>query len=506
MKTGSTVEIQLQPQGQTLRVARNTPLKEVLFTSGVEFPCGGQGRCRGCRIRVTGAKLAVTPPQRERLSEAEIARGWRLACQCRAETDLVIEIAQWDMAILCDDQPFTFTPRQGYGVAVDVGTTTIAAQLIDRRQGRVLSVDSCLNPQAEFGGDLISRIQYAIHNNGAETLTARIQHCIHAAIHSLLNAANIPPGEVHEIILAGNTVMHHFFCGINTESLSQAPFQSPHDGAVHFTSNGLQWKGLPSATITFLPALGSFVGGDLLAGILATGIHQSQRPCALIDLGTNGEIVIGNRDRFICTSTAVGPAFEGGRIRYGMRAATGAVSQVVAHNGELACTVIGNAKAKGICGSGLVEAVASCLDLGWIKPSGRITLEDKQIPLIDSILLTQQDVRQLQLAKAAIAAGFKILLDEWGATIEELAHVYLAGAFGNYVNLSAAEKIGLLPIPAGRLTPVGNSSLRGAKCALCQPQKNTAWYETIRKNTTHFTLSEQPAFEELYIAAMGFPR
>ncbi|MDP8244611.1 MAG: ASKHA domain-containing protein [Candidatus Hinthialibacter antarcticus] len=506
MHADSTVQITLQPQGRVLSVPYGAPLQQALFSSGVEFPCGGKGLCRGCRIRTLSGNLDITPIQTERPSNEELAQGWRLACQCRAETDLVIEVAQWDMAVLSDDQPFTFTPRPGYGVAVDLGTTTIAAQLIDLRQGCVVSVYSCLNPQAEFGGDLISRIQYVLQDSGAQTLTTRIRDCIQAAAQTLLQDANVPPKELQQVILSGNTVMHHIFCGFDVTSLSQAPFQSPHNSAVQFTPDDLQWNEMPNATVTFLPALGSFVGSDLLAGILATGLHQSERPCALIDLGTNGEIIVGNREKIVCTSTAVGPAFEGGRIHFGMRATTGAISQVTAEDGQLRCSVIGSVKAKGICGSGLVEAAAAALDLNWINPSGRITLADKKIPLTNLVHLTQQDIRQLQLAKAAITAGFEILIEEWGATVDDLEHVYLAGAFGNYVNLHAAEKIGLLPLPAHCLTPVGNSSLRGTKCALCQPQENSRWYEPILQITKHLTLSEHPKFQDLYITAMTFPQ
>ncbi len=502
MPSKPRVDISLHPQGVTLRVERGASLREALFLSGVEFPCGGRGRCRGCRIKALQGGLPVTPIQQEKLSADELAQGWRLACQCNADVDLTLEVAQWDMDILSDDQPFSYVARPGFGVAVDLGTTTIAAQAVDLRLGRVVGVTSCLNPQAEFGADLISRVYFAIQENGASILTARIRECVYHAIQTLVNSAKINAAEINEVVLSGNTVMHHFFCGLDTTPLSQAPFLSPHDGQIILTAEDVQWDDLPNATVVCLPSLGSFVGGDLLAGILATGIHQNDAPSALIDLGTNGEIVIANNERAVCTSTAVGPAFEGGRIQYGMRASTGAVNQVRLNGGALECSVIGNQTAKGICGSGLVEAVAACLDLGWIDPSGRITLDEKQIHLVDGVLITQQDIRQLQLAKAAVAAGLQILVDEWGTSYDELNTIYLAGAFGNYVSLDAIERIGLTPLPAKRLTPTGNSSLRGAKYALGLQDKN--WRQPVLQTTTHFTLSEHPSFEELYINSMAF--
>ncbi|MBZ0257554.1 ASKHA domain-containing protein [bacterium] len=504
MNEAASVQITLQPQGRSLRVPLGAPLQEALFLSGVEFPCGGKGLCRGCRIRLLNGNLPITPIQTERLSEDELRQGWRLACQCRAESDLTLEIAQWDMAVLSDDHAVEFIPHPGFGVAVDLGTTTIAAQLLNLNTGCVESVYSTLNPQAEFGADLISRIQYDMQD-GAKTLTSRIRACIRDAIQTLLQQSDASPSEIIEVVLAGNTVMHHLFCGLNVKPLSQAPFQSPHDGLINFSANELGWSNLPNAAVIFLPALGGFVGSDLLAGIIAAGIHQSERPCALIDLGTNGEIIIGNREKIVCASTAVGPAFEGGRIRYGMRATTGAIHQAAAKDGGFHCCVIGNGKANGVCGSGLVEAVAAGLELNWIHPSGRILLQDKIIPLTDGIHLTQQDVRQLQLAKAAIASGFTIMLEEWGATADVLDAIYLAGAFGNYVNLNAAERIGLLPLPAQRLTPIGNSSLRGAKFVLCNHRNDPQYFESILQNTKHFTLSEHPAFQDLYVSSMAFP-
>ena len=186
----------------------------------------------------------------------------------------------------------------------------------------------------------------------------------------------------------------------------------------------------------------------------------------MLDLGTNGEIVLGDRTRILCTSTAAGPAFEGARISMGMRAATGAISEVHVEGGELHCHVIGGGAPRGICGSGLVDAAAAGLQLGWLAPSGRLAQGDS-VTLAEPVSLTQKDIRELQLAKGAIAAGLRILLEQWGATESDLAQVYLAGAFGNYMNLSSAERIGLLHVPEERVVPAGNTALRGAKLALC---------------------------------------
>jgi uncharacterized 2Fe-2S/4Fe-4S cluster protein (DUF4445 family) len=246
------------------------------------------------------------------------------------------------------------------------------------------------------------------------------------------------------------------------------------------------------------------VGSDILAGVLATKLHESEAPVALVDLGTNGEIVVGNRDRMLCTSTAAGPAFEGARISVGMRAATGAISEVRVEQGALACHVIGNVQPRGICGSGLVDAVACALDLGWVQPNGRFHNREV-LKLRPPVQLIQSDLRELQLAKGAIAAGLRILVRRWGAAPADLARVYLAGAFGNYINLDSARRIGLLDAPADRIQPAGNTALLGAKLALFGLAKDGADYGEILRKVSHVSLNEDPEFHDVFVECMTFP-
>jgi uncharacterized 2Fe-2S/4Fe-4S cluster protein (DUF4445 family) len=264
----------------------------------------------------------------------------------------------------------------------------------------------------------------------------------------------------------------------------------------------LGWK--VGATVRFLPCLGGFVGSDILARVLATGLDQSDPLAALIDLGTNGEIVVGNRERMLCASTAAGPAFEGARISMGMRAATGAISEVGWQNGQWHCRVLGNGTPRGICGSGLVDAVAVGLDNRMIQTSGKITT-GASIALESPVVLTQRDVRELQLAKGAIAAGFRILLQRWGAAIEDVTRVYLAGAFGNYISRASAHRIGLLAFPPERVEPAGNTALRGAKLALFQQCALDEAYASLRSKTQHLSLNEDEQFQQIYVEEMGFP-
>jgi uncharacterized 2Fe-2S/4Fe-4S cluster protein (DUF4445 family) len=500
------VWIELQPLGERFPVARGTLLQDVLFEHGVEFPCGGKGRCKGCRVRVVSGDLPVSARQESMLSPAELAEGWRLACGSRAEGDLVLDIGQWEETILADSSSFAFTPGRGLGVAVDLGTTTLVAQLLDRRSGRVLAVESALNPQAAHGADVMSRVQFGIEPAGRERLTGLIRAAIGGMVYRLLNAARADAAELCRVVIVGNTVMHHLFCGLDVIPLSIVPFETGHGGLQCFTADALGWANVGSPRIDFLPSLGSFVGSDILAGLLATRLHERSEPVGLIDLGTNGEIVVGNRERMLCASTAAGPAFEGARITMGMRAATGAISEVRLDSGSYTCHVIGNTAPRGICGSGLVDAVAAGLELGSILPTGRFADGTKEWLLAHPVRLNQCDIRELQLAKGAIAAGLQLLVEQWGARPEDLACLYIAGAFGNYINLSSARRIGLIDWPADKVQVAGNTALLGAKIALFEPDaEGTGEYADLRRRIEHVPLASDSRFMDAYVEAMLFP-
>src|SRR5574340_29119 len=487
------VRIELHPLGKTIHVERGAPLHDVLFPYGVEFPCGGRGRCARCRVRLLEGTLDPTPEEVRILGAAEIAAGWRLACHAHAAGDLTIEIAQWETAILADSSVFEFQPKEGLGIAVDVGTTTLVAQLLDLRTARVLGVRTALNPQVKHGSDVMSRVEFALAG-GQQELTSLIR----AEIGTLVRKLG-PREPVREVVLVGNTVMHHLFCGISVEPLSHTPFEPERDGMETRAARELGWSLPGEPTARFLPCLGGFVGSDILAGVLATRMHEREALTALLDLGTNGEIIVGNLARLVCASTAAGHAFEGGRISCGMRAATGAISEVTADDGRLDCRVLGHAAPRGICGSGLVDAVAGALDLNLIAPSGRLR-GSKTLPLSGPVALTQADIRELQLAKGATAAGMDIVLERWGARLEDVERVYLAGAFGNYLNRASARRIGLLNFPLDSVEPAGNTALLGAKLALFDGA-----FTRIREITEHVPLGSDPEFQEKYVAAMPFP-
>jgi uncharacterized 2Fe-2S/4Fe-4S cluster protein (DUF4445 family) len=459
-------------------------------------------------VRLVAGDAPPTDEDRALFTEAELNAGWRLACRLRARAELTLELAQWETLILADESRFDFTPRDGLGIAVDVGTTTIVAQLVDLATAQVLGVRSAWNTQARHGADLMSRLEFAAHPDGAARLTRLLRHQVGTLVEGLLTHAPGPaPARVREIALVGNTVMHHLFSDLPVVSLGQHPFEPVDPGPRTFTAAELGWDPFLAdgpTRLRFLPCLGSFVGSDILAGLLATRLHERTTPSALVDLGTNGEIVVGNRDRLVCASTAAGPAFEGARISRGMRAATGAISGVEFHAGTLQCHVLGGGTARGICGSGLVDAVAAGLELGWIRPSGRLT-EGRPLPLADGVALSQADIREVQLAKGAIAAGLRLLARAWGTDLDHLEVVHLAGAFGNYINRASASRIGLLPVPAEHVRAAGNTALLGAKLALFHPPEDDGSFADLRRRIQHLPLNDDPGFIDTYVGEMAFP-
>lgn len=503
--TYETVQIRLEPLAVEISAPRGASLISVLSDHGVEFPCGGTGVCGGCGVRVVSGSLAITEADREAFTAAELEQGWRLACQARANQSLVLECGQWHMEVLADSGsvggsvPGGAGRKAGLGIAIDLGTTTIAAQIVDLTTGDVLGVETELNPQARFGSDVMSRIRAALE--GAD-LTAVIRASLGEVVARLAGGRE---GEITAVVLVGNTVMHHLFSGCSVEPLAHVPFASPHLGTQTFTPRELGWELPPACVIRFARCLGGFVGSDILAGIIATGMTRSDDLIALVDLGTNGEIAIGNCRGIVCASTAAGPAFEAGAIRMGMRAATGAISYVGFSAGKMQATVIGDAEPRGVCGSGLVDAVAAGLSSGAILASGRIADGSKCLPIAGPVVLYQSDIRELQLAKAAIAAGFRLLLKRLGAQVRDLQAIHLAGAFGNYVQIESAIRIGLLEAPRALIHAAGNTALRGAKVLLASGAGLLATGEADLPILEHVSLAADPSFQDEFADSMSFP-
>ncbi len=493
------VNIRLEPAGKEFQVSSGTRLMDVVHQYGVEFPCGGKGTCGGCKVRLLTGDIHLTPDHREALQEIGLTEEWRLACLSSVESDVVLEVDQWEHIILADNTTFEFLPREGYGIAVDLGTTTIVSQLVDLSDGNVISVQRALNPQSRYGTDIMSRIEFGIRSQeNEELLTALSREVVGQQIEDLLQQSD---GTVSTIVIVGNTVMHHTFSGIDLKPLSAYPFHSADSGAQTFHPFDLELDLPGEPRITFLPCIGGFVGSDILAGIMAARMHRSDEWIALIDLGTNGEIAIGSKERILCASTAAGPAFEGMNISMGMSATTGAISSVSVEEGKLRCHVIGDERPRGICGSGLIDAVAVLLQEGRINNRGRFTGSSDTIELLSPVYLSRRDIGEFQLAKGAIATGMQILMDQLGPDHVDLRQVYIAGAFGHYLNPHNIRQIGMLQHDPDKIQKLGNSALIGAKMSLFQE------FDTINEileKTEHISLESEPDFQHIFTEKMLF--
>jgi uncharacterized 2Fe-2S/4Fe-4S cluster protein (DUF4445 family) len=294
--------------------------------------------------------------------------------------------------------------------------------------------------------------------------------------------------------------MQHLFCALNIKPLSFYPFESRDLGMKVFTSRELDWK-VPCQEISFYPSIGSFVGSDILAGIIATGMHKRDSYSVLIDLGTNGEIVIGNRDRMVCASTAAGPAFEGARISMGMLATTGAIASLSSLKNGAKFKVIGDTDPRGICGSGLIDSVAVLLEEGFLGEFGEILSGEQEILISTPVKLTQKDIQEFQLAKAALASGLEILLKELGIYVDNIEDVYISGGFGTYINLENVIRTRMLLCPEEKMHKLGNSALIGAKMLLFSDPDLP---DSILERIDHVNLEGDPEFQETFIRNMKF--
>jgi len=425
------------------------------------------------------------------------------------------------------------TSGELWGVAFDVGTTTVVGALVNLSTGERAGVASRTNPQVHFGDDVVSRIRHCeVHPDGLEQLNQRIVNCLNDIILELTAGAGVDPRNVYEATAVGNTTMMHILLGIDPSPIAHAPYVASFKEALDVKAREVGLEINPNGYLHVLPNIAGFVGSDTVGVVLASGMNRADEVRLAVDIGTNGEIVVGNRDRLVACSCAAGPAFEGARIRYGMRAAEGAISKVVI-NERIEANVIGGGRARGLCGSGLLDAVAELLRVGIIEPSGRIVAPEalpREMPralrdavvtcdgqpavvLVDGhasqlgepVLLTQRDVRELQLAKAAVWAGIQVAASELGLEPGEVSQVLLAGAFGNFIRRSNAKRIGLLPdVPTSRIEFIGNAAFVGARLALGSLELRREC-EAISARTEYVELANRPDFQRYFAEAMMFP-
>ncbi len=427
------------------------------------------------------------------------------------------------------------TTANCYGVAVDIGTTTVVAGLLDLAGGREMAVASTLNPQKKYGLDVLSRIHHAQNDpSGSETLSNLMVQCLNNLIGELYERAGTERRHIYEMVVAANTVMLHLLLGVNPRQLGRAPYHTVFRQGQVIDAGRLGLATSPFARIYCLPSVSSFIGADIVAGIMATELDRTKATVLFLDIGTNGEIVLHKDGKLLACSAAAGPALEGMNISCGMRAADGAVEGVRLQNGTMSWRTIGDFPPRGLCGSGLLDLVAVMLDAEVVSPAGRIVAKDDFLkahprsPLavhIDEtagkrrfwlvppsssgesgVYISQADIRQVQLAKSAIAAGIKALLARAGVMDKEVERVYLAGALGSYVNPQSLIRLGFFPRAwQDRIVFAGNSARAGAVMAmLSEPVRLRA--EEIAQKVDYFELSSCPDFEKLFAQNIAFPR
>ena len=593
------LKIDFEPIGRRGEFPEGITLLESARTLGIalQAPCGGQGKCGRCIVKVAQGEVSPpTPTDHRFLSAGQIAQGYRLACQARPLTDCRIYIppeslsiaqrlqlegqeipakpepaiatfnlvltpptlndlrsdaerviqslkvlhgveASVDFAVLRElperlrsegwrlkavvrkGEIIALLPPEAtpLGLAIDLGTTKIAAFLLDLESGRTLVAKGLMNPQIPYGEDVISRITHAIQKpEGAAELQKVVVEAINKAAEEMCAEVNANPSQIVEAVIVGNTAMHHLFLGLPVSQLGYAPYVPAVQRPLELKARELGLRIAPGAVVYMPPIIAGYVGSDHVASILAAGFDEIEGPALLLDIGTNTEICLAHQGKLTSLSCASGPAFEGAHITHGMRASPGAIESFTLEDDEVKFQTIGGLPPVGLCGSGILDVVAQLRKAGVIDSSGRmgshqrVRKTDGQLSFVIAergeglppIVFTQKDVREIQLAKAAIRAGIEVLLKERGLSPGELQEVVLAGAFGTYLRPESALEIGMLPkLPAERIRQIGNAAGAGARAVLIST-KMRAKAEKLAQQVEYIELAAVPNFAEIFAKAI----
>ncbi|MCR5627209.1 MAG: ASKHA domain-containing protein [Lachnospiraceae bacterium] len=508
--------------GNEIRITGKCKLGELLQKNDIYMAaqCGGRGVCGKCRIRVVKGELPVTDADRKCFTPDEIEDGVRLACMAEVspeQDDLEIELrwqeeenihALGDQTSSDPKEKTAVDASHDFGIAIDIGTTTLALSLVDLDIKEAVDTVTAINHQRSFGADVVSRIQASVEGHKDE-LQSSIVKDLNSAIDKLVDKYSLPKEKIKRITIAGNTTMQHLLMGYSCETLGVYPFDAVSLKQEDFSvEKVLQRDDLSSATVTMLPGVTTYVGADITAGMYACGFNDIDKPVLLVDLGTNGEMAIGQGDRIMVTSTAAGPAFEGGNISCGMGSIAGAICSVEIDPEDKKPVVktIEDAPPVGICGTGVVETAAEMVKTEILDESGMLDEDwfDDGYELAENIEFTQKDVRELQLAKSAVRAGMEVLINKFGITASDLGAVYIAGGFGYYLNMEKAAVIGLIPESLLSIVrAAGNTSLKGAILALTDDNALKVMPK-IAEEAEEIALASDPMFNELYMDYMMF--
>ncbi len=486
----ATLTVIKNNETQKIQFSGQPILQDILIENGVMVfsPCGRKGTCGKCKVILSGE---VSSP-----NQKEISAGCRLACQTVLLGDATVELVHNSDFVQIETQTHQISPKNlennwNYGVAIDIGTTTVVLKLFNS-QGACLGEEACTNPQTALSADVIGRIDACL-NQKQQILYDQIHDCIDKLISKALKKADIEKEQIGLKIITGNTAMLYIFANRNPKSIATSPFKSE-------TLFG-EWIDEK----TYLsPCIDAFIGGDTVCSVLASGMCEKDEISLLCDMGTNGEIALWKDRKLYVTSTAMGPAFEGACLECGCGTVMGAIDKVYVENKKIKAETIGSCSAIGLCGSGIIDAVSVFLELGYIEKDGMVNR-----PLViasngGQIQITPEDIASIQLAKSAVFSGIKILLEETHTPLEDIKNFYLAGGFGSHISLENASKIGLIPKEFVTKTKIlGNGALSGA-IKLLFDRNSMEKAEKIAKNAQHIQLGGNPDFNSAFIENMMF--
>ncbi len=489
-----THTITVLPHNFIFSVPHGANLLEVLTQNGFFIPaaCGGYGRCGKCGVKC-------------RAADAENYQTV-LSCHTSVTSDLTVLLDAENESELWKVSSLSSCAERKAGMLLDIGTTTLAACLIDKETGETLAKASALNPQGAFGADVLSRISAFGEGKGEEMRAAVVD-----ATNRLITEFSGTGAQIDEVVVAGNPTMLHLFIGVDPTGIGSYPFTPAFTDTKYFAGADI---GIDAPRVRLLPSISAYLGSDVSAGILVCEMDKTDKTQLFMDLGTNGEIVLSHGGKLYAASTAAGPALEGANLSCGMGGVTGAVDRVWNENGHLHFTTVENAPVRGICGSGLIDLLALLLDEEILDETGAFSeecdsplfhhLEDDCFYLTPKVYLSQDDVRQFQLAKAAIAAGVEALLAHCGVTTDKVERVFLAGGLGYYMSPANAARTGLLSQELlSRTQIVGNTALAGARLCLMADEQLQA-IDALCKETETVELSFSSVFSQAYIENMGF--
>lgn len=470
-------------QNRILSVSHGSNLLEVLRENHLapDAPCGGNGVCGKCKVKVNGEKV--------------------LSCNYRIHSDITVELpqkAKTEVLTTGVDISVGVDPvRPGYLVAFDIGTTTVVCFLLSP-DGKEIAVESMLNPQQPYGADVVSRIQRAMKVD-REALTEVIRKGMTTLILRCCEKAEISPREISVVSIVANPCMQQLFMGLDVSNLAAVPF-APVITKADIVEAKDYLPVCENAALLIVPDISGYVGADTMGCVLSTRLYEADDTVLMVDIGTNGEMVLSHKDRMVACSTAAGPALEGANIQFGMRGSAGAIDHVTADG----CSVIGDVEAVGICGSGLIDAVAVMLDNGILNKRGRVQTEDHNYYLTENVYLTQEDIRQVQMAKGAIAAGIHLMVEYLGITVGDIDRCILAGAFGSFMDPESACRIGLLPEELrGKIKAAGNIAGSGSKM-LAVNKGQLALAQRLVEKIEFLELASLPNFQRTFAKNMSF--